>query len=261
MSIDSLPAERQADILDQLRREGRVLAADLVREFATSEDTIRRDLRDLAARGLCRRVYGGALAISPASADAKTRAEEVPVRKRALGRALAALVRPGQFLFIDAGSTNLAAARALPEDLRATVATHDPAIAAALVGRLHLELLLVGGKVSHHAGAALGGAALRTIADLRPDLLLLGACAIDDGAGITAFDPEDADAKRMLVENAGSVASAVLNEKLGTTARFGIGPLSALADLVVEANAPSEALAIVAAGIIRIHRAEPTQED
>ena len=93
MSI--LAAERQQQILDQLGRDGRVLAASLAEVFATSEDTIRRDLRDLAGRGLCRRVYGGALPISPASGSAQIRAGEATDRKAALGRALAALVAPG----------------------------------------------------------------------------------------------------------------------------------------------------------------------
>ena len=71
MSI--LAAERQQQILDRLGRDGRVLAAALAEAFSTSEDTIRRDLRDLAGRGLCRRVYGGALPVSPASSPAQVR--------------------------------------------------------------------------------------------------------------------------------------------------------------------------------------------
>src|SRR5271156_6010833 len=121
-----LAAERQQQIVERLGRDGRVLASALAEAFSTSEDTIRRDLRDLAGRGLCRRVYGGALPISPASSPIQVRAAEAIHRKAALGRALPALVAPWSFVFIDAGSTSLAAARALPEDLRVMAATHDP---------------------------------------------------------------------------------------------------------------------------------------
>src|SRR5271169_5549879 len=145
MSI--LAAERQQQILERLDRDGRVLAASLAEVFATSEDTIRRDLRDLAGRGLCRRVYGGALPVSPASSSAEVRRGEVAERKAALGQTLAALVAPGSLVFIDSGSTNLAAARALPNDLRLTVATHDPAIAAALLANPEVTLWLIGGRV------------------------------------------------------------------------------------------------------------------
>jgi DeoR/GlpR family transcriptional regulator of sugar metabolism len=97
MSI--LAAERQQQILQQLGRDGRVLAAVLAETFSTSEDTIRRDLRDLAGRGLCRRVYGGALPVSPASSSAQIRAGEAGERKAALGQALAALVLPDSLVF------------------------------------------------------------------------------------------------------------------------------------------------------------------
>src|SRR5262249_37320558 len=151
---------RQQQILDRLGRDGRVLAAALAEDFSTSEDTIRRDLRDLAERGLCRRVYGGALPVSPASRSAEIPAGEAVDRKAALGLALAGLVAPGSFVFVDAGSTNLAAARAFPDDLRLTAATHDPAIAAALLAKPEVTPWLIGGRVSREIGAALGGRTL-----------------------------------------------------------------------------------------------------
>src|ERR1700761_7232407 len=123
MSI--LAAERQQQILERLGRDGRVLAAALADPFSTSEDTIRRDLRDLAGRGLCRRVYGGALPVSPASSSAQVRAAEGNDRKAAVGQELAALLAPGSLVFVDSGSTNLAAAKAFPTGLRLTAATHD----------------------------------------------------------------------------------------------------------------------------------------
>ena len=182
MSI--LAAERQQQILEQLGRDGRVLAASLAEAFATSEDTIRRDLRDLAGRGLCRRVYGGALPVSPASSSAQIRAGEATDRKAALGRALAALVRRTRSSSSTQGSTNLAAVKAFPDDLRLTVATHDPAIAAALLAKPKVTLWLIGGRVSREVGAALGGRTLADVEALRPELALLGVCALDPVAGI-----------------------------------------------------------------------------
>ena len=87
--LPALPDERQQIILERLSRRGRVLAGDLAREFRTSEDTIRRDLREMAAAGQCRRVYGGALPLSPASGALAARRAEAPERKAALGRAAA----------------------------------------------------------------------------------------------------------------------------------------------------------------------------
>src|SRR5271154_4068492 len=113
--------ERHRLIRVRLAAEGRVLAADLARDLGTSEDTIRRDLRELASLGECRRVYGGALSISPASGTMAERQTQDIDRKAALAREGAKLVVPGQIVFLDAGSTNLAIARALPNDANTTV--------------------------------------------------------------------------------------------------------------------------------------------
>src|SRR6478735_6020449 len=99
-----LTSERMADIEARLARDGRVVAAELALVYATSEDTIRRDLRALAAEGRCRRVYGGALPSTPAVGNVSARARIAPEAKAALGAAMARLVEPGMCVFIDAGS-------------------------------------------------------------------------------------------------------------------------------------------------------------
>jgi DeoR/GlpR family transcriptional regulator of sugar metabolism len=257
MSI--LAAERQQQILERLDRDGRVLATSLAEAFATSEDTIRRDLRELAGRGLCRRVYGGALPVSPASSSAQIRAGEATNRKAALGQALAALVAPDSFVFIDAGSTNLAAARALSEDLRVTAATHDPAIAAALSAKPKATVWLIGGRLNREVGAALGGRTLADIEALRPELALLGVCALDPAAGLAAFDPEDAEIKRALLRSSSRVAAAILNEKLETGAPFALGPAESLESVVLEADAPEPIVRAFADRGMTVLRAQPPE--
>jgi len=252
---DLMPAERQKEILERIRKDGRVLAADLAREFSTSEDTIRRALRDLAAQGLCARVYGGALAISPASGTLLQRRREAVDRKLALGQKMAAIIQPGQFVFIDAGSTNLAAARSLPKNIGLTIATHDPTIAAVLAERTDLALVTIGGQVNPLIGAAVDGRALRQVLELRPDLLLLGICAIDVEDGIAAFQSEDAQMKSALLERSGSVAIAVLNEKLSTSAPFQVAAVDVIGDLVVEEDAPKQVMLEFESRGIRVHRA------
>jgi DeoR/GlpR family transcriptional regulator of sugar metabolism len=259
MSI--LAAERQQQILERLDREGRVLAASLAEAFAISEDTIRRDLRDLAGRGLCRRVYGGALPVSPASSSAQIRAGEATDRKAALGQALAALIAPDSLLFVDSGSTNLAAVKAFPDDLRLTVATHDPAIAAVLLAKRQVKLWLIGGRVDARVGAALGGRTLADVEALRPELALLGVCALDPVAGVAAFDPEDAEIKRALLRNSSRVAAAVLNEKLETRAPFALGLAESLERVVLEANAPEPIARAFAERGMTVLRAKPPEAD
>src|SRR5476651_532216 len=135
VSVDSLLLqERHALILERLRADGRVLAPELAAWLKVSEDTIRRDLRDLAAAGLCQKVYGGALRLplppAPNDGTLSQRRDHRAAAKSRLAQAAATLIAPGSLVFIDAGSTNLGIAAALP-DVPLTVVANAPAPASA----------------------------------------------------------------------------------------------------------------------------------
>ena len=156
----TIPLARRDVIAERLGRGEPVVAAALAAEFDVSEDAIRRDLRSLAAEGRCRRVYGGALPLLPESKPMAARVDESRDRKAALARRAAATVQPGEFIFLDAGSTNLLLAECLPEDHVGTVATNSIDIAAAVLRRGDLSLLMVGGSVDlaeRGRGLARGG--------------------------------------------------------------------------------------------------------
>ena len=234
-----MTSERLRDIEARLARDGRVVAAELARVYATSEDTIRRDLRALAADGRCRRVYGGALPATPSRGPVRARARLAPAAKAALGAALARLVEPGMTVFIDAGSTTLACAERLAVS-GVTVVTHAPVIAAALVEKEGVRLVTLGGQVDRQVGAALGGGVLAAVEAIRPDLLLLGACGIDADAGITAHSLDDAALKRAVAAQAGRVAVAADRTKLATSAPFSVIGLAACDILCLEAGTPPD---------------------
>ena len=111
----ALPSDRHQYIRQRLQQEGRVLAAELAQTLGVSEDSIRRDLRELAATGICQRVYGGAIAMTPNTGSFIERSHENVARKARLAAAAVRLLKPGQFVFLDAGTTNLEIARALQD--------------------------------------------------------------------------------------------------------------------------------------------------
>ena len=238
----SMPDERQRHILKDLARSGRVLATDLAIRFGVSEDTARRDLRELAAAGLCRRVYGGALPLSPAGGTMAQPGSEQTARKAALGKAaaglLADLMRPQAVLFLDAGSTNVAVARALPPGLPITVVANSPHVAAAVPACGAIVLVMIGGRVDPACGAALGLRALRDLSAIRIDVALLGACAVDAVAGLAAFHLEDAEFKRAAAQDGTLLVTTATSGKLATSAPFTVLPTGRLDHLVVEADAP-----------------------
>jgi len=244
-----LLGERQDLIRARLDLSGRVIATELAQELGVSEDTIRRDLREMAASGLCRRVYGGALRLSQASATMNERMTIAAERKAALARTAAGLIPAGATVFLDAGSTNVALARALPAGAGLTVATNAPAVAATLIER-DIATIQLGGLIDPRSGAAIGAKALRDAEALRPDMLVLGVCGIDPDAGITASSFEEAEFKRFLASRSHAVIVIVTNDKLSTAAPYSVVPLSRVASAVIEADADeTEAAALAAAGI------------
>lgn len=258
MAVSDLFLEqRQSLIRKRLAASGRVLAGELAREFGVSEDTIRRDLRDMAAAGLCHRVYGGALSVSPASVPLSERLKTAPERNQALAETAIRFIEAGTTVFVDAGTTNLAIVEALPHNVELTVATNAPTIAAALLDRPAVELIVVGGRIDRHVGGAIGAGAVRDAEALRPDLCMLGACGIDNRAGLTAFSYEDAEFKRFIARRSRSVLAAATGDKIATAAPYVVMPLADCAHLIVEHDADEAAVTDLAATGIDIVRARP----
>jgi DeoR/GlpR family transcriptional regulator of sugar metabolism len=234
--------ERQRRILQALHDEGKVLAHELCQRLGVSEDTIRRDLRDLAAQNKLQRVHGGALPRSPATGSVGEREAQAPGAKAALAEAAAQYIQDGQVVLLDGGTTNLQVARALPPTLRATVATPSPAIALALLALPQVEVLLLGGRVARRGEMAVGIATAEAVRGLRADVCLLGVCSLHPELGITVEDAEEAQLKRTLVAQSADVIAVAVAAKLGTALPFVVGPLSVLTHLVTERAVPSAAL-------------------
>jgi DeoR/GlpR family transcriptional regulator of sugar metabolism len=255
MSNELLQKERQARIRDILARHGKVLAGDLAGLFAVSEDTIRRDLRDMANNGECERVYGGALSIKPASLPMAARLAMAPDRKTALAATAAALVAPRMTLFLDTGSTNLAIARTLAQDLGLTVITNAPDIALALADRDGIAVIMIGGSFDRHSRANFGARACRDLDGFNPDMTILGACAVDPVQGVTATHFEDAEIKRLAVCRSGAVLVAATNEKLGASGTHRICAPQRITHLVVEADIDPALAAPFATLGVAVHKA------
>lgn len=232
--------ERQALIEQVLREQGRVEVTDLALRFGVSEDSIRRDIRLLATRGIARKTHGGAVALHLAPLAATERSAVASGAKRAIAAAALAHVQPHQTLFIDGGSTTLAFAQALraTEALRPlTVITASFDVFAALVGDAQLRLVLAGGRWDPSTRVFMGAQGIATLQAYRADLALLGACALHPRLGLTSTEAEDAAIKCAMVD--ASALRIVLADasKLGTVAPHAVCALTAL-DRVISDEAP-----------------------
>jgi len=250
-----LTQQRKQLILDKLRQDGRIVAATLSESLGLSKDTIRRDLRALAAAGLLQRVHGGALPASPAAANFKARSGLQVSGKQAIARTAAAMVQPGQVVFIDGGTSCQQLALQLPHDLRATVVTHSPTIALALVDHPLVEVLLVGGRFYKHSVVAVGAAAIEAIGRVHADLFFMGASGVSASVGLCTGDMEEALVKRAMMAHAAETWVLASAEKLNAAAPYVIAACSEATGLIVESDTAEKATAAFAAQGLVIVRA------
>jgi DeoR/GlpR family transcriptional regulator of sugar metabolism len=241
-----LAAERHEVLLDRLKRDGKLVAREIAGELNTSEDTIRRDLRDLAAAGLCQRVYGGALPVSPAIGNYSTRQGINSDGKRRVARAAASLITSGSTVILDGGTTTLAVVAELPAQLHATVVTHSPTIASALLDHAHIEVYLIGGRLFKHSAVACGAAAVEAAQLVNADLFLLGVTGVHPQTGLTTDDSDEAAMKRALAGRAADTYVLASSEKIGAASRFTVLPFTKIAGIVTDDAADSAVLREIA---------------
>jgi DeoR/GlpR family transcriptional regulator of sugar metabolism len=231
-----LTEQRKQLLLARLRKDGRIVAKLMSEEFNLSADTIRRDLRELAAEGLLQRVHGGALPASPTTANLDVRRGMANDQKRQLGLAAAKLIEPNQYVFIDGGTTHMELLRAIPLDLEFTAITHSPAIAAALE-RHTAEVILIGGTLFHHSMVTVGAVALDAINHVRADLAFVGLTGFHVKEGGTTGDYEEAAIKRAIISRSAEVAVLLTGEKLGAVSAHSVCNVKDLTYLVVPRQA------------------------
>jgi DeoR/GlpR family transcriptional regulator of sugar metabolism len=237
-----LKEERQQHILTTLRREGKILASELSATLSISEDTIRRDLRELDEAGLLQRVHGGALPRPPAVGSYRVRQQQAPAAKASIARAAIQLFRDGQVILMDGGTTTLQVATHFPPHLHATVVTNSPPIAIALAERPGVDVELIGGRMYKDSLVAVGAATVDALRAIRADLCLLGVCSLHPEIGISVPDLEEIYVKRAMIANSAEVVALADAEKLGTATAFSIAPIHELTHLVTERGVPDAVL-------------------
>jgi DeoR/GlpR family transcriptional regulator of sugar metabolism len=233
-----LTTHRKQAILATLKQEGQVIAKTLSEAYGVSEDTIRRDLRELAADGLLQRVHGGALPASPAAANFSQRTHISTAAKSAIARKAAELILPGQVAILDGGTTCVELARHLPMTLQATVVTHSPSIAVELVDHPGIDVVLIGGRLFKHSIVAVGAAAIEAIGHIRADVYFMGVTGVHPVAGLSTGDLEEAYIKRALAARAAEVVVLASSEKINAASAYVIAEAKAANTIVVERETP-----------------------
>lgn len=209
--------ERRQRIADLARAEGRVAVADLAEQLDVTRETVRRDLDELESAGILRRVHGGAIAADRVRVEAGVaeRAGRMADQKRRIAKRTIDLLPRGGTVYLDAGTTTIAVAEAIPDGADLTVVTNSLGVAQVLSHRPGVTVRLVGGRLRDRTEALVGDWAVRTLQELSFDLVVVATNGLTVARGLSTPDPEEAAVKRAAVTAGRRVVLVSDHTKLG----------------------------------------------
>ncbi|MFD2261258.1 DeoR/GlpR family DNA-binding transcription regulator [Lacibacterium aquatile] len=232
------PEERRRMMMDLLEREGRLQAASLAVDFDVSEDTIRRDLAQLAEAGVVQRVHGGAVPASTGLDPYLIRRRRGGDAKRAIAQAAASMIRDRQIVFLSGGTTLELLARSIPPLIRVTVVTPSAPVAIAAADHPQAEVIIIGGRLDKTDLDTGGAVALEALRGIRCDMAFLGVCGIDIELGLTGTTYEGSALKRAAIAASGEAVALATIDKLGAAGPYHVDRIGAVSTLITEAKVP-----------------------
>lgn len=225
-----------------LTRLNQVSTERIIRELGVSRETARRDIIELEALGLARRVHGGLVAIEPSAEPPLTERRSTQTReKRAIARAAAQLLQPAQTLFLDAGSTTTLLAEELHALSGLTIVTNSLQAALALSAGeedrpLNNQIILLGGNMSAGAQQTRGEITVGEIIRYRADVALLSPVGIEADCGASSFHPHEAAIARAMVQQSAACYLLADHTKLGVVSRTIYAPPQAISLLITDSG-------------------------
>lgn len=249
--------ERQAAIAARARAEGRVEVASLAEAFGVTTETVRRDLTALERAGALRRVHGGAIPAGRLGFEAPvdTREGLATSEKESIAKAALNELPVDGAIALDAGTTTLRLAEAIPADRELTVVTNGLPIAMLLASRPNLTVHLTSGRVRSRTLAAVGEATVEFLQGLYVDVAFLGANGFSVERGFTTPDTEEAATKRALIASAGRSVVLADSSKAGLNHFASFASLEDVDLLITDQHADAAQVAGLEAAGLSVVRA------
>jgi DeoR/GlpR family transcriptional regulator of sugar metabolism len=235
---------RRNKILDLLGREGKVRVIQLSQLLDISEVTIRNDLSELEKGGYLRRVPGGAVQTiqNYYNMDFQQRKQAHAPEKTAIGRAVATLIKDGETLMINSGTTTFFAALELKKLKNLKIVTNSILIAAELGGLPTFRVILLGGDINTQFSFSYGDDALNQLKKYKADKLILSVDGVRPDTGLTTYHAEEREVNRMMIERSNCTIVIADYTKIGSESFSVLGGLETVDYLVTNQNAPVQML-------------------
>ncbi|PWT86344.1 MAG: DeoR/GlpR transcriptional regulator [Proteobacteria bacterium] len=239
-----LSEERRREIVELLRSDGRVLVRDLSKRFRTSLITIRKDLESLHHQGLLTRTHGGALPIRSGVLQDQTLGQKEHLHRQEKIRIAAAavrMIRPGQVIILDSGTTTTAIARACRHLRSLTIITNATNIASELADT-SIEVILTGGSLRKNSFSLVGPLAEESLRKLSADMLFLAVDGFDVRHGLTTPNQLEARVNRAMSECARRSIVVCDSSKFGRRSLSLIMPVSSVHETITDREIPRQDL-------------------
>lgn len=201
------PNPRQTELLAEVRARGSATVDELAERFGVTLQTVRRDVKLLAAAGLVSRYHGGVRVPSSTTENLAYRQREAlnAEGKRRIARAVAQAVPHGSSLLMNIGTTVEAVARELLQHRGLRVITNNLNVAAILADNPGCEVIVAGGVVRHRDRGIIGAAAVELIRQFKVDIGLIGISGIEDDGTLRDFDMREVQVARAIIEQSREV--------------------------------------------------------
>jgi DeoR/GlpR family transcriptional regulator of sugar metabolism len=239
--LTMLKKERHAFIIKQINLHNKVLSSDLSIQLRVSEDTVRRDLIELAEKGKIVKVHGGALCKTFHFPFQHLEVYGQSAKKIIAMKALS-LIKDGMNILTGGGTTMLELARLIPDTTRATFFTVSPLVALELSEHPNLTVVQIGGRFSKNAQVVLGAEVISFLSEIKVDLCFLGTNGIGCEEGITDSDWDVVQLKKAMVKAASKLYVLCISEKLNSVKPMKVCNLNQIAGLITELNPESQVI-------------------
>lgn len=231
-----LKQERQNLILKEVMAHHKVYSAGLSELLGVSEDTIRRDLNEMAEHGKLKKVHGGAMA-NPHIPDLAINQDISRQEERSLiAQKAAKLIENNQVLILEGDTTNLLLIDYIPKNISLTIYTNSLHLALKLHRFNHIETIVLGGRLSQKRKMTVGMDVMRSLEEIHADLCLIESSTLHEDIGITDRDRENAYTKKSMFGSAARVIALSVSEDLGTIQPFKVEDISKLYAIITELN-------------------------
>jgi DeoR/GlpR family transcriptional regulator of sugar metabolism len=229
-----LKEERLNHILKVIKKRGKVSYETLSNDLQISEDTVRRDIETLHNNGLLLKVRGGAITISKNPLSFQDRSSYLAKEKELIALKAQQLIKKGQTIFMDGGSTNCAIASFLPSDSSFRLVTNNMALVPIITKFKNIELILLGGIYNRETATNTGGQTCKEVKQYIAAVYFMGTCGLQKDFGISAVFQNDGEVKQNMLGNAKKTFALVNSTNLNTTGHYKVCDMVDLSGLITD---------------------------